>query len=144
MASQPSRVHPCVLSGLPSICFRKMAVLELLAGVAASVGPDGRRSVTTVRKLRVIDDAKQSRQNDLQLHCKTIHLYDFTYSGLVAQELVEQCRARSWKFNGPPPMTGSSRASKRSRRGTLAQEPRDFDVPQLVFGCEDLTSAFRL
>jgi hypothetical protein len=40
-------------------------------------------------------------------------------------------------------MTGSSRAVKRARRGTLAREPRDFDVP-LVFGCEDLTSAFRL
>jgi hypothetical protein len=38
------------------------------------VGPDGRRSVTTVRKLRVIDDAKRSRHNDLQLHCETIHL----------------------------------------------------------------------
>ena len=57
------------------------------------VGPDGRRSVTTVRKLRVIDDKKQSRHNDLQLHCETIHLCDFTYSGLVAQELVEQCLA---------------------------------------------------
>jgi hypothetical protein len=76
------------------------------------VGPDGRHSVTTVRKLRVIDDAKMSRHNDLQQHCETIHLYDFTYSGLVAQELVEQCRARSWKFNGPPPMTDSSRAVK--------------------------------
>jgi hypothetical protein len=108
------------------------------------VGPDGRHSVTTVRKLRVIDDAKMSRHNDLQQHCETIHLYDFTYSGLVAQELVEQCRARSWKFNGPPPMTDSSRAVKCARRCTLAREPRDFDVPQLVFGCEDLTSSFRL
>jgi hypothetical protein len=41
-------------------------------------------------------------------------------------------------------MTGSSRAAKRARRCTLAREPRDFDVPQLVVGCEDLTSAFRL
>jgi hypothetical protein len=42
-------------------------------------------------------------------------------------------------------MTGSSkRAEKRARSRTLAREPRDFDVPQLGFGCEDLTSAFRL
>jgi hypothetical protein len=98
-----------------------------------------------VRKLRVIDDAKRSRHNDLQMHCETIHLCDFTYSGLVARELVEQCRARSWKFNGSPPTTGiSKRVEKRARRRTLAQKPRDFDVPHLVFGCEDLTSVFRL
>jgi len=37
----------------------------------------------------------------------------------------------------------SKRAAQRARRGTLERQPRDFDVSQLVFGCEDLTSVFR-
>ena len=108
------------------------------------VEPDGRRWTKSVQKLRVIDDAKRSLHNELQRHQETIHLCDFTYTGLVARELVQQCESTGWKFGALPPEGSSKRAQKRARRGQSAETGRAFDVPQLVFGCEDLTSAFRL
>ena len=67
------------------------------------VEPDGRRWIKLVQKLRVIDDAKRSLHNELQRHQETIHLCDFTYTGLVARELVQQYESTGWKFGAQPP-----------------------------------------
>ena len=108
------------------------------------IEPDGSRWTQLVQKLRVIDDAKRSLHNELQLHRETIHLCDFTFAGLVAQELVRQCQQRRWKFSAQLPEGASERAQKRARRGKGFGDDREFHVPGLIFGCEDLTAAFRL
>jgi hypothetical protein len=125
------RAHTDPVHG--SLKCRVLLLSGVLQGATTEevlVHPDGHRSALIVQKLRVIDDARLSLHNDLQLHCETICLCDFTYPGLVAQELVKQCRDLSWKYNEQSHTSGGSRrAHKRARRGSQGAGSREFDVP---------------
>ena len=110
---------------------------------------DGSKWKRMMQKMRLIDDARRSLHNALQRPSETTQLCDFAYMGLVAQELVHQCRCRGWKWREVAELAPG--ASKRAReraaraiRGTASEAPstRPFDVPGLVSGCEDLPSAY--
>ena len=51
-----------------------------------------------MQKMKPIDDARRSLHNALQRPSETTQLCDFAYIGLVALELVHQCRYRGWRW----------------------------------------------
>ena len=61
------------------------------------VRPDGSKWKRMVQKMRLIDDARRSLHNALQRRSETTQFCDFANIGLVAQDLVHQCRYRGWR-----------------------------------------------
>ena len=74
---------------------------------------DGAKWKRMMQKMRLIDDARRSLHNALQRPSETPQLCDFACMGLVAQELVHQCRCRGWKWREVAELAPG--ASKRAR-----------------------------